>query len=146
MNKLVINLQTGVMTVEAYSADELALIAASQPTVSQYRDVKIAEIERKRDDITHTDVSALGTMWQADDRSQKLLVAAILLTQAGLPLPPVWRDSFNNDMPVTDISQLIAIANAMATQTQAAYLTSWQLKAQVNAATTVAEVDAVQWI
>lgn len=70
---------------------------------------------------------------------------AISLAGLGLPLPAVWRDADNNDMAVTGIMDLLQIAGAMAYQTQTAYGISWTLKAQVDAATTAAELEAVVW-
>ena len=72
-----------------------------------------------------------------------MLAAAITLAQAGGPLPAVWRDAENNNMPVTSLADLLAIAGAIAQQTQAAYARSWQRKAAVDAATTIEEVNAV---
>lgn len=106
---------------------------------------KLVEIEAARDVATVLDVTAHGTQWQADERSQKLLSSAITLAQAGLPLPTHWRGSNNVNMPVGSIADLLAIAGAMAGQTQAAYAKSWTLKAQVEAAQTVEDVAAVVW-
>lgn len=104
-----------------------------------------AAIEAARDAACFADVAALSRTWQADKRSQELLGQAIALAGAGLPLPAVWRDAGNADMTVTALADLLAIAGAMAAQTQAAYAHSWALKAQIDAAATAAEVDAVVW-
>ena len=122
------------------------MIIKLKPTpLAEVKAAKLAQLEQARDAETVKDVSALGTTWQADERSQKLLSAAITLATVGAPLPPVWRDADNNDLTITEIAQLVAIAGAMAVQTQAAYTKSWALKAQVNSASTSAEVDAVVW-
>lgn len=104
-----------------------------------------AKIEAWRDQACVANVTAHGRPWQADKTSQALLGQAIALAQAGLPLPAVWRDANNNNMPITSLADLLAIAGAIAAQVQAAYVRSWQLKAQVEAATTVEELDAIQW-
>lgn len=114
-------------------------------TLTDARNGKNAEIEAARDAACTANVSALGHAWQADARSQQLLGAAITLAQSGLPLPSVWRDAANADMPVTALSDLLAIAGAIATQTQTAYQHSWALKAQVAAAPTIAQVTAIVW-
>lgn len=137
MSGISINIATGDLS-------EFAADPAIQ-SLALTKSFKVSEIEAKRDAATNADVPALGTMWQADERSQKLLSSSITLAAAGLPLPTVWRDSFNNDMPVATIADLLAIAGAMAAQTQEAYAKSWQLKAQVEAAATVAEVNAIIW-
>ncbi len=106
---------------------------------------KTAEIEAARDAEVVKNVTALNTEWQADKVSQTLLSSTITLASAGLPLPPVWRDFFNNDVAITSLNDLLAIAGAMAIQTQAAYSKSWAKKAAINAATTVEEVAAIGW-
>jgi hypothetical protein len=133
--------------IDVYNTEaaRLAAIASTPPTLVTVKATKIKQIESSRDAAILLDVTALGTQWQADDRSQKLLGDALTLATAGLPLPSVWRDSFNNNLAITGIGQLLAIAGAMAVQTQSAYAKSWTLKAQVDAATTLAEVNAVTW-
>ncbi|WP_337878273.1 DUF4376 domain-containing protein [Caldimonas sp.] len=103
---------------------------------------KKEQIEADRDAACVQPVTALGRTWQADKRSQELLASAITIAQAGGPLPAVWRDRDNQDMPVTSIADLLAIAGAIAAQTQAAYAASWARKAAVDAAVTVDDVDA----
>lgn len=102
-------------------------------------------IEQARDAARHANVTALGTEWQADALSQNLIGQAITLAQAGLLPPPVWRDAANNDVAITSVFDLLQIAGAMAAATQAAYAKSWRLKAEIDAATTLAQVEAVQW-
>lgn len=113
--------------------------------LSEVKAAKLTQLEQARDTETFKDVTALGSTWQADERSQKNLNDKLTNCLLGRPLPPVWRDKDNNNLIVTNIAQLVAIAGAMEDQTQAAYVKSWTLKAQVNAATTSAEVDAVVW-
>ena len=110
--------------------------------LQQAKTAKKRQIETDRDDACYQPVTALGHTWDADKRSQDLLGQAIALAQAGLPLPAVWRDRDNNDMPVTSINDLLAIAGAIAQQVQTAYATSWARKAAVDSATTIDEVDA----
>jgi len=109
------------------------------------KDIKKLQINQMRDTVCYAPVQALGHTWQADMRSQDLLNKAISLASLGLPLPTVWRDADNVGMPITSIADLLAIAGAIALQTQAAYELSWSLKAQVDAATNLEEVEMVQW-
>lgn len=137
MDGIFVNLRTGEKTVALGIQDPqgLALNKIS----------KLKEIEAARDADLFKDVAALGTMWQADERSQKLLSSAITLAQSNISLPPVWRDSFNVDLAITSINQLLAIAGEIALQTQQAYSKSWQLKAQVASATTEEDLAAINW-
>ena len=106
---------------------------------------KKAEIEQWRDAACFANVSAIGRTWHADTRSQDLLNKAISLAGLGLPLPTEWRDTANDNMPVTSINELLEIAGAMAYQAQTAYGVSWTLKAQVDATATAAELEAIVW-
>lgn len=112
-------------------------------TLDELKAEKKEQIERERDAERVQNVVALGTTWQADDRSQTLLSSAITLSTAGLPLPTVWRDALNNDVSITSIDQLLAISQAIATQTQQAYQTSWVRKTTLSTAQTPDEVDLV---
>lgn len=114
-----------------------------EPSLAEVKSAKLAQIERDRDTQRYANVSAWGRNWQADQTSQDLLNGAINLAGHGVPLPAVWRDADNADMPVTTLSDLVTIAYAMAAATQTAYATSWARKAAVEAATTVAGVEAV---
>jgi hypothetical protein len=109
------------------------------------QNAKRAEIEQARDASCHANVTAHGRQWQADERSQKLLGNAIALSVAGLPLPAVWRDANNENMSIGSLADLLAIAGAIAQQTQNAYANSWARKLEIAAATTIAEVEAVVW-
>jgi len=113
--------------------------------LSAAKEEKETEIESARDAACVVNVTAHDRTWQADGRSQGLLGDAITLAQAGVPLPPVWRDADNNDMAITDIAQLVAIAGAIAQQTQTAYAVSWQLKAQVKKAGDIEQLAQIRW-
>jgi len=126
-------------------AHNTATAPSPPPTLARAKALKMAEIERARDTAIFSDVSAHGRLWQADRRSQEILGQAITLAQAGLPLPEAWRDASNSNMAITSPADLLGIAGAVAQQTHAAYVKSWNLKAQVDAATTPAQVDAIVW-
>jgi len=111
--------------------------------LAEAKAAKKRQIEAERDAACEQPVTALGRTWDADKRSQELLSSAITIAQAGGPLPAVWRDAENNDMPVTSLADLLAISGAIAKQVQTAYATSWARKAAVDAATTIDKVNAV---
>lgn len=110
--------------------------------IASERAGKLRNIEADRDAACVANVSAHGRMWQADTKSQALLGQAITLASAGLPLPSVWRDADNLDMPVATLADLLVIAGAIAAQVQTSYSASWLRKAVVEAATTVEEINA----
>lgn len=106
---------------------------------------RYAYIDAMREAACEMDVSALGHAWQCDRRSRDLLNGAISLAQSGLPLPAVWRSSDNVNVTITALSDLLAIAGAVAVQVQAAYVHSWALKAQVAAAIDISTIEGVIW-
>lgn len=125
--------------------DGATVVAKPGPSLDAIKAARRAAVNIARDAACVADVTVNGKAWQADARSQQMLASAIALAGAGLPLPASWRARDNSNMPVTGLADLLAIAGAMAAQTQAAYEKSWALKAQIDAATTAAEVEAVQW-
>lgn len=125
--------------------DGISIVIKPPIPLNQVKNEKITSIIAARDAACLLDVSALGTQWQADERSQKLLGDAITLATAGLPLPTVWRDANNVNLPITSIGQLLDIAGSMAIQTQAAYARSWLLKTQIEAATNAAFVALINF-
>lgn len=121
------------------------VVENTEALLAEARQRKIAEIEAERDAACFANVSALGYTWQADKRSQDLLGQEINLAGMGLPLTPVWRDADNNNMAVSSVDDLLAIAAAIKAQTLAAYAHSWELKALVDAAEDVAALHEVAW-
>lgn len=112
------------------------------PAIESIKAAKLAQITRDRDTACFADATVLGHPWQADIRSQQMLASAILLAQAGVYTPSVWRDANNVDVPITSVGQLVAIAGVMAAQIQEAYAVSWARKAALDAATTIEQVEA----
>ena len=110
---------------------------------------KRAQIEQWRDEARYADVTVevYGSPhpWQIDPISSQLILSAATNNKVfGFPLPPTWRTADNIDVPIS-INDLAAIIAAGAIQTQMAYAKSWALKAQVAAASTQADLDAIVW-
>ena len=111
--------------------------------IAEAKTAKRAQITTERDAACVAPVQALGHTWQADEGSQALLNKAVTLAVAALPLPEVWRDIDNVDMPITNISQLLAIGGAMAAATQAAYTAAFARKDALAAAETLEEIAEI---
>lgn len=109
------------------------------------KEEKVYYIEQMRDAACYMNVQALGYTWQADLRSQDLLNGAINLASRGGPLPAYWRSSENYNLPITDINQLVSIAEAIAANVNAAYAKSWDKKAQIEGSSTPALVESISW-
>ena len=111
--------------------------------IEKVKKSKLIEITTKRDLDTSTEVIAFSRPWQSDIKSRELLCQAITLANNGAPLPPVWRDANNEDMPITSVTELVDIASAIAAQVYTAYATSWERKALLKTASTVAEIGDI---
>lgn len=133
----------GVLHVDGVSQAALDGALAAYDHTLLLRARLRTRIEAERDRRRWQAVTAHGRSWQADPASQDLLNKAIALHTAGLPLPEVWRDAANDNMPVTALADLLAIAGAMASQTQDAYQWSWAKKAEVTAAGTAPALAAI---
>jgi len=130
--------------VEAYAwaYDGATFSPPSGPSLESLKTAKHAQIELERDAACYANVTVNDYAWQADSRSQSLMATAILLAQAGVYTPRVWRTADNVDVTVT-LQDLVMIAGSIAAQTQAAYAASWRRRRRVSAATTAEEVAAV---
>ena len=129
--------------VSLLSAAPQAIMAA--PTLDEAKRGRTAYINAMREQACEEVVQALGHAWQADKRSKELLNGAISLAQAGLSLPSAWRTSDNVSVPITGLTDLLAIAGSIAAQTQTAYQHSWDLKSQVATALTFDAVYSIIW-
>lgn len=118
-------------------------------TLDQVKAEKTTEISTERDNECRSDidleVNSMIHTFQADDRSQTLIMGAIVGYDSGATqAPSVWRSSSNVNVNVS-IDDIKALAAAIIARTNLAYVKSWALKAQVDAATTIADVDAIKW-
>lgn len=113
--------------------------------IARAKEIKMQWVLIERNIRCVADVEAFGRLWQADPTSQDLLNKAVGLATAGAPLPSVWRDVSNSNMPITSLEQLATIGGAMAAQTEAVYHRSWELKEAINTAETVEELNAIEW-
>lgn len=118
------------------------IIKIATKPLSEIKAAKRAQIERDRDVACYADITVNGHAWQADPRSQSLMATAILLAQAGVYTPSVWRTADNVNVPVT-LQDLVLIAGSIAARTQTVYAASWARKAALEAATTAEEIAAV---
>ena len=120
-------------------------VQISHDSLDRGKKVKLDWVHMERDVRCVADVIAYDRPWQADLRSQDLLNKAVGFALAGAPLPTTWRDSNNNNMPITSLEQLVVIGGAMAQQTEIVYHRSWELKAAIWAATSEEELSLIEW-
>lgn len=117
------------------------------PPLSEILDARHDAINAMRDAACTSDVSVTinGTAYrfQADQRSQNLVMGAVMGIVAGVAgPPPTWRSSDNIDVPIV-LVDLQNIGKAMIQKTTLAYEKSWALKAQADALKTADELTAL---
>ena len=85
-----------------------------------------------------------GNTFDADNLSRTNLAGYVAMVDANISLPAnfTWRDIDNNDVVLTD-ETIKDFATAMNTFVNDTYVTSWERKASVQAATTIEEVRAI---
>jgi hypothetical protein len=119
---------------------------AAAPALSSLKAAKKIEINVWRRAAIGAGVSFGGHTYDSDEASRANLAGALSAFQAGVPVPAgfTWRTSDNQDVAM-DLPTLAGLAGAMIDHVDAQYRHSWALKAQVDAATDTAGVDAVVW-
>jgi len=97
-------------------------------------------------DIAFTTAGGVTKMFQADPTSQTVLMQAVIgYNMAGsTPAGFCWKSSDNVMVPFT-LADLQGMYAAMLTRGNTAFIERANLKAQINAATTPAAVQATNW-
>ena len=141
MNRTIINAQTGQVTIEALTPAE---IAANQPTLEQTQSAKLRESEAAYQAAITAPITYMGTTFQADTGSQDTLAKTLTTLNASGAVPPgfTWWDEANNAVPM-NLAQLTGLAGVMLERGWTAFANKQAKKDQVNAATTVEQVDSV---
>lgn len=119
---------------EEAAADAEELIAAKQIKIESLRSSYVSEV--------YSDIQHAGQTWRADPVSRGLL--AQVLAVGSVPLDMYWRDSAGTAHPVT-YADLQSFAFAILTRGLAADANLITKTDAVDAATTAAEIDAIQW-
>jgi hypothetical protein len=105
-----------------------------------------AYIEAQRDAYIYGGVTYNGHPYQSDPRSQDNVRSWGIVTASGGTVPAdfTWRDTANADVPFTasDITNLSAV---MASWMTLQYELYWELKAQIDAAGSIDDVNKIVW-
>ncbi len=117
-----------------------------EPTLTELKD-------RKSEQITTACLVAIdggfeheGHLYDSDIVSRTNIIGTATGVQAGIPLPLgfTWRTSDNENV-LMDGPGVIALGAALLQHVNQQYATSWQLKAEIEAATTPEEVESIHW-
>lgn len=104
-------------------------------------------------DITAASLAAIeagfefaGHRYDSDLISRTNIIGTATGVQAGIALPEgfTWRTSDNQNVPM-DGAGVIALGAALLQHVNQQYAVSWQLKAEIEAATTAEDVAAITW-
>ena len=103
-------------------------------------------INQWRTEAIDAGVEYAGVRYDTDAVSRDNITGTLTAVQAGVPLPDgfTWRSEDNQDIPMT-VGNLAGLSAVVLAHVNTCYQRSWALKAEVDAAETVAEVDAVVW-
>ncbi len=111
-------------------------------TLTGAQAAQIAIVEAAYQTAIQQPVSYMSTTFQADQDSQGVLTKS--LVAGAVPAGFFWLDKNNAQVSMT-FAQLQGLASAMLAQGQTAFAKKTTLKQRINAATTVAAVQAITW-
>ena len=114
---------------------------------NEIKELKKAEINSERDNARQTEGAEYdGDIFDIDEVSQSNILAQIKVAEIiGDPKATyTYRSKTDTDHLLT-LAQLQELGLAIAVKVNAIYVKSWDLKAQVDKATTAEEVEAIKW-
>lgn len=118
----------------------------SQP-LEELKEAKRAEINSARDEARKTEGAEYdGDIFDVDEVSQSNILAQIKVAEL-LQDPEatyIYRSKTNRDH-LLNVSELQGLGLAIAQKVNAIYAKSWELKAEVDKATTAEEIEAIKW-
>ena len=120
------------------------IVEITKPSLDELKDLKKAEINSERDNARKTEGAEYdGDLFDIDEVSQSNILAQIKVAEIiGDPKATYnYRSKTNTDHLLT-LAQLQELGLAIAVKVNAIYVKSWDLKAQVDKATTAEEVEA----
>ena len=132
---------------QSYTGDWYLAGYAPKKPLNEIKAEKRAEINGDRDNARKTEGAEYdGDLFDIDEVSQSNILAQIKVAEIiGDPKANYnYRSKTNTDHLLT-LAQLQELGLAIAVKVNAIYVKSWDLKAQVDKATTAEEVEAIKW-
>ena len=132
---------------QAYDGNWYLAGYAPKKPLNEIKAEKRAEINGDRDKARKTEGAEYdGDLFDIDEVSQSNILAQIKVAEIiGDPKATYnYRSKTNTDHLLT-LAQLQELGLAIAVKVNAIYVKSWDLKAQVDKATTAEEVEAIKW-
>lgn len=118
-----------------------------EPTIEELKEAKRAEINSARDEARKTEGAEYdGDIFDVDEVSQSNILAQIKVAELlqDQEATYIYRSKTNKDHLLT-VSELQGLGLAIAQKVNAIYAKSWELKAEVDQATTAEEIEAIKW-
>lgn len=118
-----------------------------KPTIEELKEEKRAEINQAREEARKTEGAEYdGDIFDVDETSQSNILAQIKVAELlkDTEATYIYRSKTNTDHLLT-VSELQALGLAIAQKVNEIYARSWELKAEVDKATTAEEVEAITW-
>lgn len=123
--------------------DYYEVVTLPLPTLQEIKAAKIAELKAERDNKEVEPIAYNGNSYDYDDKARERINAAIIaLDVQGADASIDWTTATNADISVT-AADLRAIVAAVAVRSNALHIAYRKAKAQVDAATTVTEVEVI---
>lgn len=123
--------------------DYYEVVTLPLPTLEEIKAAKIAELKAQRDSKEVEPITYNGNRYDYDDKARERINAAIIaLDVQGADASIDWTTADNQDVKVTAYD-LRAIVAAVAVRSNALHVKYRKAKAQVEAASTAEEVNAV---
>ncbi len=115
--------------------------------IDKLKEMKLAEIADKRWRAETSGITVAGVEIATDRESQALLMGAVLAAQNNPQYKANWKANWKakNGWAVLDAATILAVADAVRSHVQACFDREKDLQAQIEAATTVEELEAVKW-
>ena len=121
---------------------------AKSEAINIARSAKLSEIDNKRDEMIAQGVEYNGKTFQSGEHDQALLTQAVTLFSASggsVPNGYTWIAKDNSRIEMT-LAQLIELGSLMALRVNTYYQKARDLKDKAVQATTLAEIQAIEWI
>lgn len=117
--------------------------------ISDYKAEKKSQINEWRAQANQSTFPFAGKLVAVDVLSRSDIdgVASYVSLNNALPpnFPNVWKATDNSYIPIPDVATFKSLVAAMVAQGAFNFAKSQELKAQVDAATTIEQVEAIQW-
>lgn len=134
----------GVAPSPAHQFDYSVKAWVDPRTLQDHRDEKWAQIKAARDAVEFGPFTWDASIFDADAESQQRISGAVQMASLSSAFSIDWTLADNTVRALT-ATQVIALGIALAQHVGAAYATARALRDQINAAATIAAVEAIVW-